>query len=236
MIKYFTLLFLLPVLVYAQEQTFILHNGISFKGTLHRLTGDSAEIKTTNHGMLKFSLDKIYQPTDFLFDKKESKKFRFQAGLSLGLGATESGIIRNAGLETRLIYFPWQKSRAGFSLKTGYEAVHAYLPTVVVPVEIGFQRALLGKKQGKLHIHGNAGWGFANVQNDEFAWRQQSVKGGSRFHVGLTWYPGFFKEASFYTGVNVSFQHLTFTVNSDWEQNHVEQRIQRLNLTFGVLL
>ena len=236
MIKYFTLLFLLPVLLYAQEQTFVLHNGISFDGTLHRLTSDSAEIKTTDHGMLKFSLDKIYQPNEFLFEKRETKKFRFQAGLSVGLGATESGIIKNAGLETRLIYFPWQGSRTGFSIKSGYEAISAYLPTVVVPVEFGFQRALLGKKKGQLHIHGNAGWGVANVQNDEYAWSQQSVKGGARFHAGLTWYPGFFNDASFYTGVNILFQNLTFTVNSDWEQNHVEQRIQRLNLTFGVFL
>lgn len=236
MIKILAILMLLPAFLYPQEQTFVLHNGISFNGTLQRLTGDSAEIKTTDHGILKFSLDKIYQPNEFLFEKRETKKFRFQAGLSVGLGATESGIIKNAGLETRLIYFPWKKSRSGFSVKSGYEAVHAYLPAVVIPVEFGFQRALLGKKKGQLHVHGNAGWGFAKVQNDQYSWSRQSAKGGSRFHIGLTWYPGFFKDASFYTGVNILFQNMTFTVDSDWEQNHVEQRIQRLNLTFGVFL
>lgn len=238
---YLFVLLLLPFQLISQQNNYRLSNGVEFKGTLHRITEDSIFILTGQGELVAFSLKQITQTHDTNpLTIKESnplseKKYVFQTGLGLGFGLTEGGFLHTGGLEAKLLYKFLKYKNQYIICKTGFEALAAFFPVTIIPVTGGYQFTLIKSKIQQIHMFGNAGWGFSNVENPNEPWESRSSKGGARFETGFTWFPKVNNNASFYFGSTLLFQNVSFTSRSDWNNSQTKQQLRRILFNFGVM-
>ena len=236
MMKQICLLLLFPVWLHAQNPHFTVNNDFPAQATYITSAGLHENTRSAELPPSIYCRKALTETNEVRRAPSGVKKFRFQAGMVTGFGASDNGIVRHAGLETKLIFYPGKKADHGISFQTGLEAHNGYLPTLIFPFCMGYQLTVFRKNDHLIHIHGNAGWALADIQENESDWQTQSVQGGARYGIGITWFPGFFKEASFYTGAGLLFQQTSYKIESEWIRSEAKQNIQRIIINFGVLL